>query len=328
MYTIAGSLTATVYIIPKNQREHKFDYGLYKNFYKQKYCIDNNESGDIKMKVIDTFQEIPGCYKNNQFDQHLWEAYAQKIAPGFAEKIKTDAADYNFEQDILPVLNAVPQNGEQIKQAYDSFCKVTNQLEEKIKDKLGAELDVDIVLYLGLCNGAGWATELNGTPAVLLGVEKILELGWYDERDMIGLIYHELGHIWHFQTRSKDNQWTAKDRQQESQGRALWQLYTEGVAMYIEHLLCGDENFYHQDKGGWLDWCQSNRQSLYAEFIRRIDTAESTQDFFGDWCNYQGRSDVGYYLGCELVKELAREYSLKELADLSLDVIYQQLCKM
>ena len=58
-------------------------------------------------------------------------------------------------------------------------------------------VETDIILYLGLCNGAGWATSLDGRDAVLLGIEKIIELNWQDESAMQALIFHEIGHIWH-----------------------------------------------------------------------------------------------------------------------------------
>ena len=98
--------------------------------------------------------------------------------------------------------------------------------------------------------------------------------------------------------------------------------------MYAEQLLCENMNFYHQDNDGWLDWCNANRKNLYQEYVRRIDSGESVQDFFGDWCSYNGKSDVGYYIGCELVKALAEKHSLFELADLKLCEIENQLRKM
>ena len=42
-------------------------------------------------------------------------------------------------------------------------------------------------------------TNINGRDVILLGVEKILELNWFDEVSMCGLIYHELGHVYHTQ---------------------------------------------------------------------------------------------------------------------------------
>lgn len=84
--------------------------------------------------------------------------------------------------------------------------------------------------------------------------------------------------------------------------------------MVCEQMLCGDDEFYHQNKNGWLDWCKKNENEIKKEYLRRLDEKESVQDFFGDWCSYKGHSDVGYYLGCQFVKYLMKVNSLKEIA--------------
>ena len=76
------------------------------------------------------------------------------------------------------------------------------------------------------------------------------------------------------------------------------------------------------------NWCEANRQKLYKVFLQRINHAESTHDFFGDWNHYEGRSDVGYYLGCEMIKKLSTRYSLLELANFEEADILEQLKSM
>ena len=204
---------------------------------------------------------------------------------------------------------------------HESFLNVVSNVEEKIKQKLeDASINAVIVLYLGLCNGAGWAVSFSDTPHILLGMEKIIELNWYNENEMKGLIYHELGHVWHKQNRS-----TSFPLLNTLKDKALWQLYSEGVAMYFEQLLCDDECFYHQDKDGWLNWCSKNRAALFNEYIRVIENSESHQKFFGDWCDYLGVSDVGYYLGCELIKYLLKTKRTSDIFDLSLNDIEMAL---
>lgn len=48
------------------------------------------------------------------------------------------------------------------------------------------------------------------------------------------------------------------------------------------------------------------------------------QRYFGDWVNYCGRSDVGYYLGVIFVRYLCVKYSFEQLIKLSIDDIYQE----
>ena len=74
---------------------------------------------------------------------------------------------------------------------------MTGQACEQYRAAFENGVETDIILYLGLCNGAGWATSLDGRDAVLLGIEKIIELNWQDESAMQALIFHEIGHIWH-----------------------------------------------------------------------------------------------------------------------------------
>jgi len=251
---------------------------------------------------------------NGVFDIALWEHYASHISTELPEKLKLDSRDYNFDNDIIPVMNLTMSNYAKLELAHNSFLKATDNLSEKIINVCGVELQADIIFYLGLCNGAGWATEMNGKPAVLLGVEKIIELDWCDYKSMVSLIYHELGHIWHNSVSDVHKQ--AK--------LPIVQLYREGVAMYFEQLIMGDFGHYHQNKNGWLDWCQENKSTLKAEYLRRLDANESTQEFFGDWCNYQGYSDVGYYIGCEFIKWLSEKYALNDLAKLDSSAVFRE----
>ena len=179
-------------------------------------------------------------------------------------------------------------------------------------------MDLDIILYLGLCNGAGWATSLHNKNVVLLGIEKIIELDWCNEEDMFALIAHEIGHIWH---KTKGG---CFGKQKNISEKALFQLYSEGVAMLFEQLLCGDENYYHQNQEGWIDWCENNLIELKGEYLIRITNSESVQDFFGDWNSYKGHSDVGYFIGCKFVRFLLKKYSLTEMLSMEMDLMLKE----
>lgn len=88
------------------------------------------------------------------------------------------------------------------------------------------------------------------------------------------------------------------------------------MAMRFEQLICGDLSYYHQDKDGWLDWCVQKENQIKSEYASRIQNKESVKDFFGDWCSYQGRSDVGYFLGNRFVQFLCSRFSLEQAANL------------
>ncbi len=260
------------------------------------------------MKIINTCDAIKTLFTDG-FDLQIWRKYAASISSKLPAKCEQDAKEYDFEKDVLPVLqNALDAN--KINLVSRSFQSVTDTLQENLSKLFDTEPAINIILYLGLCNGAGWATTLDGHNTVLLGIEKIIELGWGDETNMRALILHEIGHLWHKHNGNLHIPEYTKRR------KGIAQLYCEGVAMVCEHILCGDDEFYHQDKDGWLTWCYANENDIKREYLHRLDTGKSVQDFFGDWCSYKGHSDVGYFLGCRFVEYLIKTYSLKEIANM------------
>ncbi|MBQ7921921.1 MAG: hypothetical protein IJ325_05000 [Clostridia bacterium] len=276
------------------------------------------------IRIIDTFSQIDSLFDNGTFNLVMWEKYMnfiyERSADIFKDDLKEclDSGNYIFEKDILPIINAV-HGHTALEAMHISFQKVTNGLNERIIDCFEHELDADIVLYLGLCNAAGWVTNIHGRDVILLGMEKILELNWYDEDSMYGLIYHELGHVYHKQygilDQSCDN----------SSQNFVWQLFTEGIAMYFEQVLIHDLNYYHQDKNGWLNWCDDHFKQILSDFYSDLPTmTRFDQRYFGDWANYCGRGDVGYYLGAKFVQYLCGKHSFAQLIRLQIDDIYQE----
>ena len=267
------------------------------------------------MEIIDTYDEIKNCISSGKFNIKKWEIYADKISPDFKEKMKKDSENYDFTNEILPVINYLIENQSKLDHAHSSFVNLTKSLSEKVENTLKIKLNITIIFCLGLCNGAGWATTLSGKDTILLGVEKIVELSWHNEKDFAGLLYHEIGYICHKKMR-KDK--TAPMKMKE---KSLWTIFSEGMAMYIEQIIYGDMNFYHQDKNGWLDWCKRNEKKLFIEYLRRVKCGEKVDQFFGDWQKFEGVSDVGYFLGCELMKYLSRYHDLVDVANLKLEDI-------
>lgn len=268
------------------------------------------------MRIINTFDKIPTCFTNHVFDLDSWRKYTKEISDALSEKCEQDSKEYDFDKEVLPVLNNVLLHKEAAFQANVAFIEVTNELTQNINKIFNDHVEMDIILYLGLCNGAGWATTLDGRNTILLGIEKIMELNWQSEAAMRALIYHEIGHIWH---KIYGNSYPETQSKGED---SLVQLYREGIAMVCEQILCQDNHYYHQNQNNWLAWCVSNQTEIKQEYLKRIDENISTQDFFGDWCNYKKHSDVGYYLGCEFIKYLQQQYSLVDIANLNINQLY------
>lgn len=267
------------------------------------------------MKIIDTYNDIYKSYENGVFNKTLWDNYAVSAFPGLKEKIEQDfsrLADY--KDKIYEILNGIPKNIEAAETAHQSFLNATKNLSDKITNHFNVDLDVTIILYLGLGNAAGWATTINKQKVVLVGLEKIVELDWCSERDMQDLIYHELGHIYH-------SLFEQKELFMNKRKQAAQQLYREGIAMVFEQTLCDDVSRYHQNTNGWLDWCKENESLIKTQYLKRMENKESVQNFFGDWCSFMEHSDVGYYLGTVFVRFLMKDYSLQEIASMKLSIV-------
>lgn len=271
------------------------------------------------MRIIDTCPALSAAYEGDAFCMEKWKSYVDSELPGISSLLLSDLeeclrAGYTWEHDFLPVLNTVAREPGLREKAHTSFCGVTEGLEQTVYDRFGKQLDVDIIFYLGLCNGAGWVTEYRGRTAVLLGLEKIMELNWCGTDDMRGLLYHELGHVYQAQYGVLERHF---DRDAD---RFLWQLFTEGVAMHFEQVLVGDPDYYHQNRNGWKTWCDGHLEEIKADFDRDLDTmTHASQRYFGDWVRYHGHGDVGYYLGCRFVQYILSAHPLDEIIRFDLD---------
>ena len=274
------------------------------------------------MRITNLATDLTPIFPGGQFDLACWEKALRAENADLADLCLKDmnadveAGMISFEGDVLPVLNAAFREEGERARAIASFEEVTADLEERILRCFGRPLEADIILYPGLCNGAGWVTTLRGRDAILLGIEKIVELRWTSVDDMRGLIYHELGHVYQSQYGVLEQE-CATDRQ-----RFLWQLFSEGVAMHFEQQLVGDGNYFHQDKDGWADWCGAHLPQIKADFLADLDTMQrENQRWFGDWVSYEGRGDVGYYLGAKFVDFICSERDFDDILALDAETV-------
>lgn len=274
------------------------------------------------MKILNTLNLIQDIYPNGNFDLKHWQSYIEKILPGHSNLFINDMNDMiktgkcNFEHDFLPVLNRVYSHEQEVNQAIQSFHKVVKNIEEKMIEKFNKSIEADIILYLGLCNGAGWVVKVEDRQTILLGIEKIIELEWFDVQSMVGLIYHELGHIYQMQYGILERKIVRLPEQ------FIWQLFTEGVAMVFEQILMDDSSFFHQDRNGWLVWCEEHNDQIKIDFCLDLETmTDANQRYFGDWVEYQKHSDVGYYLGSKFIWFLSKQYKFDEIILLDIEEV-------
>lgn len=266
------------------------------------------------MKITDTFAQIPHLFEDGAFSMNRWERYANSIHPDLAGMCREDVREalatgqVLWEEHYLPVLNAVFSDTAKRETAHASFLNAVRNLEQRITAVFGRAPDVEIILYAGLCCGAGWVTALGGRTVILLGIEKIMELNWHDEKSMLGLIYHELGHVYQAQFGVLERELP------EGRQSFLWQLFTEGIAMVFEQSVAGEPNIYHQYDGEWKSWCDAHFEQILRDFDADLPSMTfASQRWFGDWVKYEGRGDVGYYLGCRFVRFILERCSFDEI---------------
>lgn len=279
------------------------------------------------IRIIDTYEDINCLFDDGNFNIDKWKTYINNIYNDSADIFQSEMNDYiatgmyTYEKDFLPIINDVYKNPK-LDILHASFEKVVNNLNQKVLDEVGKELDVEVVLYIGLCNGAGWVTNINGRDTVLLGIEKIMELNWCDVNSVYGLIYHELGHVYQKQYGILKREFA------DSKNVFLWQLFVEGIAMYFEQVLVGNPHYYQQDANGWKTWCDEHFLQIKEDFQKDLDTmTRQNQRYFGDWCNYHGKGDVGYYLGARFIQYVVKTHSLKQMINYELDEVYELYCE-
>lgn len=170
---------------------------------------------------------------NGVFSIEKWKVYIENVLPGLGKLVLNDSSGYDFKKDILPIINNVYNNQERVNKLEKLYHELLKNVDERIKLKTGRNLQCEIILYLGLGNGAGWVTEHDGKTLILLGIEKILELNLDNSVKMMELIYHELGHVYQSQCGILNREF------EDNSDKLLWQLYIEGIAVYFQRNIIG-----------------------------------------------------------------------------------------
>ena len=258
---------------------------------------------------IDTFSTFLGHWNGSE---ESWLRYIQEY-PELFEKIKWDYERYGMDwREHLKLLTK--RTTEELKLAHGALLEVLPGVEQRIK-RLFKVGDYNVVIYVGLENGAGWATEFMGRPSILFGLEAIAELNWYER--LQGLVAHEFGHLVHWVLRGEDIE---KFEDEEM----MW-LYTEGFAQRIEDAVTGRP--WHLEEEGWFEWCEEHEELLKREFLRRIEKGEPLNPFFGSWYQLFGRQFLGYYLGYQFILNLEERLPLDEIAGMEKEKVREEILR-
>ena len=269
------------------------------------------------VQIIDTFPAFLTYWsqvKDKSLDDQL-ESWATEYMSSWPDLLAKQLDDYSLQKQdwrqigrkkiFLYLPNRLPA----MELAHQNLLELCEPVYLKVQQAFSFESDITFVIYIGIGCGAGWATTFRDVPAVLFGLENIAECGWSEAKAITGLVAHELGHLVHFY-------WRAERGKLIGAG-PWWQLYEEGFAQRCESSILGSIPWHQVVTGktdDWLSWCQSHKRWLASEFLRRVDVGEPTVSFFSSWFDIQGRSETGYFLGCEAIKELERQFTLTEIA--------------
>ena len=267
-------------------------------------------------KFIDTFPAFLKYWAGaeNQPVEEQIEGWARDYMAAWPALLKMQVDDYTSQMlDWRQVARerVFPHLGERLpamQAARTALLETCQPVLDKARQCLGCDFPVTFVIYVGIGCGAGWATRLEGKPAILLGLENIAECGWSDKETLAGLAAHETGHLVH-------SVWRLEAGKPVGSG-PWWQLYEEGFAQACESVIL-DTPRVHQtlrSSNDWLQWCQEHAGWLASEYLRAVEAGETVTKFFGSWFDIQGRSETGYYLGQVVIQELEKQRSLHAIA--------------
>ena len=245
-----------------------------------------------------------------------WLTHIRKTMPDLESLCIEDSQSYDYQTQVYPIMKKAWLDRLIIDEVRETFNLLSGFIEKRFTEAFG-DLEVTIVLYPGLCNGAGWVTPIDENMHILLGIEKIVELKWTSMEKLFDLINHELGHVLMINARKK-----GEEAYPTEPSKSVFQLFSEGVAEYVSQTLSPNENIRGK---AWGSWCQASHDRIAETFLLRLEDKASTQDFFGDWVTLFGKSDLGYYLGQQFLNSLLDKWSLEEVLVLPIETLHDAL---
>ncbi len=282
------------------------------------------------INIIDTFQEFRECFEDKldlSIDDkiRIWQdCYISKY-PELEKKCKDYYEEYDYSWKSVAselVFKRTKDDFNKMIKAHGNILEIMEEVNLNAKEVFNLDLQINIVLYCGLCNSAGWVDYYNGKRTILYGIDKIAELNWHTIDKLKSLLSHELCHVIHFEMRGEDYLPSNIERNNYNEG--IWFIYGEGFAQFFQSKLLGSET---DSRGSeWINKCKDKESQLKKLYLESLyDKDIGTRDFFGDWFKVLGISDVGYFLGAELIKELTNKYNMKTIAQLQFESIEKEV---
>ena len=80
------------------------------------------------MKIIDTYESLCQHLMNHDFHLTTWQSYANAISLELAEKCLNDAQEYDYETELLPVLNECLHDSKHLEALHNIFLEAVQLL--------------------------------------------------------------------------------------------------------------------------------------------------------------------------------------------------------
>ena len=242
-----------------------------------------------------------------------WEDLIMKDYPELLEKLiddyRSNQVDWKkvSKEKVFPFLE---DRFLDMYEAHDNLMEILPGLIARFERETDRAIHGYLVIYVGIGCGAGWVTEYRGKPAILLGLENVAECCWHKPEALLGLLAHELGHLYQKQVR--------EEKIGQDHFSSFTQLFEEGFAHWFEMKLRNKEQTHIAvgiNPSGWDKWCEENKSFLAKRFLNKTSRKEDTSEFFGHWQGIYGWKSCGFYLGYLYVKSLFEKgYSIEEVA--------------
>jgi len=161
----------------------------------------------------------------------LWERCYISKYPELEKKCKEEYCLNGYDWSKIAeemVFNRTKADFDKMIEAHKNILNVIDDINIRIDKLLELNLEINIVLYYGLCNSAGWVNTYNNKRAVLFGIDKIAELNWHTMEKIEALVAHELCHVVHFEIRGEDN--LPYNVEDNNYNKGIWNFYEEGFA--------------------------------------------------------------------------------------------------
>lgn len=195
------------------------------------------------------------------------------------------------------------------------------------------DVDLDLVLMVGVYTASGFSFPLNNKVGVFLALEHMPR----KRESALVLIAHELSHGIQFAVFQQTDPHAFSTFMEDPLSlftRLDVRLFVEGLGISASKRIApgSDERTYHLSSGAkqW-EWCQANRERLMELTLRGLEGdqqyAYSELFGFGEQPKELSFPQTGYYVGYLAIEKLLDRYTFRQLAETAPGEYAGLICK-